>query len=41
MSTTDVCIPKRLPFAAVCVKTVLTFTVVALMGFLILPFIGY
>jgi hypothetical protein len=41
MSTTDVWIRRRLPFATVCVKTVLTFTFVALVGFLILPFVGY
>jgi hypothetical protein len=41
MSTTDVFIRRRFPFAAICIKTVLTFTVVALVGFLILPFVGY
>jgi hypothetical protein len=41
MSTTEVCIRRRFPFTTVCVKTVLTFTAVALAGFLILPFFGY
>ena len=41
MSTTDVWIRRCFPFAAICVMTVLTFTVVALVGFLILPLVGY
>ena len=41
MSTADLGIRKRFPFTTVCVKTVLTFTAVALAGFLILPFFGY
>ena len=41
MSSTDVNIRRRFPFTIVCVKTALTFTAVALAGFLILPFFGY
>jgi hypothetical protein len=41
MGTRDVYLRDRPSFATVCIKTVLTFAVISLAGYLILPLFGY
>jgi hypothetical protein len=41
MDTKGLHLRERYSFVALCIKTLLTFMVISLVGFLILPLIGY